>query len=138
MGYFSELAIDDTCRKDHSYSSLEQHLRWRIEDLQDRLDEISVGKHNAFARRYTDCLTIRKEITYILPECFIREANVQEAMELAKRELATLITDESDIFKISKSKKKTRLIPGQLTLWDLNLNITETRILSGIGMQEAA
>lgn len=43
MGYYSELAIDDTYREDHSYPSPELQLKWRIEDLRNRLEDISRG-----------------------------------------------------------------------------------------------
>ena len=41
MGYYSDLAIEDSYREDYSYPSPETQLRWRIEDLQSRLEDIA-------------------------------------------------------------------------------------------------
>ena len=45
MGYYSNLAIEGTYHEDHSYPSPELQLKWRIEDLRSRLEDIvlSIG-----------------------------------------------------------------------------------------------
>lgn len=43
VGYYSELALDDTFREDYSYQSPELQLQWRIEDLTVRLEDVSGG-----------------------------------------------------------------------------------------------
>ena len=52
MGYYSELAIEDTYREDYSYPSPEMQLRWRIEDFKSRLED-TVGTNRTRATVHT-------------------------------------------------------------------------------------
>ena len=45
MGYYSELSIEGTYHEGHSYPSPELQLKWRIEDLRSRLEDISTGNY---------------------------------------------------------------------------------------------
>ena len=61
MGYFSEKAINITCREDRSYPSPVQQQLWRQEDLWNRLEE--VGQRGETGARYTP-----EDLAYALPE----------------------------------------------------------------------
>lgn len=64
MGYFSELAIDAKYDEDRSYPSPSQQLKWRIEDLVCRLEEISEGNYGIMAKSHMDCRYSKEDISY--------------------------------------------------------------------------
>lgn len=62
MGYYSELAIEDTYREGYSYPSPEMQLRWRIEDLKSRLEDITGGKYGVTAHYYMGCRYTKEDL----------------------------------------------------------------------------
>lgn len=119
MGYYSELAIDDTYREDHSYPSPELQLKWRIEDLRSRLEDISNGKHGISAYCYTGCRCSKDDLSYTPPEYFCRETDIMDAIAIAEEKLALIEAEETEQRKIGKNKTKTEELSGQLTIWDI-------------------
>ena len=119
MGYYSELAIDDTYREDHSYPSPELQLKWRIEDLRIRLEDISKGKYGIIAHCYTGFRYSKDDLSYIPPEYFCRESDIMDAITIAEEKLALVETEETEQREIGKKKTQTEEIPGQLTIWDI-------------------
>jgi hypothetical protein len=90
MGYFSSLAIDYVpYDHDCSYTPPEKQVLWRLEELQDRLEELRTKK-----RIYEDRVTFSEaNLRYVLPEHFKTTADVEAAIELA-------ITDLKDRYGI--------------------------------------
>lgn len=84
MGYFSELAID-IVPYDHdcSYTPPDKQLLWRLEELQDRLEELAIKR-----RKYEDRVCFSEDnLRYVLPEHFTRAADVEAAIELVITDL---------------------------------------------------
>ena len=75
MGYYSNLAIEGTYHEDHSYPSPELQLKWRIEDLRSRLEDISTGNYGITAHCFMGCRFSRDNlVAYTPPEYFSRKA----------------------------------------------------------------
>lgn len=119
MGYYSELAIDDTYREDHSYPSPELQLKWRIEDLRSRLEDISEGKYGIIAHCYTGFRYSKDDLSYTPPEYFCRESDILDAITIAEEKLALIEAEETEQREIGKKKTQTEELPGQLTIWDV-------------------
>lgn len=92
--------IDDDY--DWSYPAPEMQLLWRLDDLQDRLEEL-VAKDAPYRDGY---IYSEDDIRYALPEHLYDIGKVERAIELAKDDLVnkyglpdpeTLISDESEI-----------------------------------------
>ena len=86
MGYYSNLALEYEEYEDYSYPSPDCQLKWRLEDLYSRLEEIREGnipRHLVDeGLRLTD-----DEIRYAIPEYFVRASDVERAIELAISDL---------------------------------------------------
>ena len=80
MGYFANQAIDAiSWDDDRSYPDHEKQLLWRLEDLQDRLEELAEKR-----TQYEDAVTFSEaDLRYALPKHLYTVADVQAAMELA-------------------------------------------------------
>lgn len=84
MGYYSNLAIDYVdYDHDCSYTPPEQQLLWRLEDLQDRLEELTV-KRRIFGSGVTFS---EDDLRYVLPQHFMTVADVEAAITLAIHDL---------------------------------------------------
>lgn len=119
MGYYSKLAIDDTYREDHSYPSPELQLKWRIEDLRSRLEDISMGKYGIIAHGYTGFRYSKDNLSYTPPEYFYRESDIMDAITIAEEKLALIEAEETEQREIGKKKTQTEELQGQLTIWDI-------------------
>ena len=119
MGYYSELAIEDTYREDYSYPSPEMQLRWRIEDLKSRLEDIAGGSYRVTAHYYMGCRFSKEDLAYAPPEYFSRACDIMTAISIAEEKLTVMEAEESELREIEKSKTNTNEIPGQLTIWDI-------------------
>ena len=84
MGYYSELAIEDTYCKDYSYPSPEMQLRWRIEDLKSRLEDISGGSYGVTAHYYMGCRFSKEGLAYAPPEYFSRVSDIMTAISIVE------------------------------------------------------
>ena len=92
--------IDDDY--DWSYPSPEAQLLWRLDDLQDRLEEL-IAKDAPYRDGY---IHSEDDIIYALPEHFNDISKVERAIQLAKDDMVnkyglpdpdTLSSDESEI-----------------------------------------
>ena len=119
MGYYSELAIEDTYREDYSYPLPEMQLRWRIEDLQSRLEDIVGGNYGVTAHYYMGCRYSKDDLAYALPEYFSRVSDIMAAISIAEEKLALMEAEESEIQLKETTMTESEEIPGQLTIWDI-------------------
>ena len=117
--YFSELAIDNDYYEDYSYPSPEMELRWRIDDLKERLDEISKGNYGITAHYFMGCQFSDEDLTYTPPEYFSRASDILAAISIAEEKIAALEQKEV-IAEIDDGVNgyQDESIPGQLTIWD--------------------
>ena len=119
MGYYSDLAIEGTYHEDHSYPSPELQLKWRIENLRSRLEDISTGNFGITAHSFMGCRFSRDDLAYTPPEYFSRKSDIMDALAIAEESLAAMEAEEAEHREIEKSKTSTNEIPGQLTIWDI-------------------
>lgn len=119
MGYYSELAIEDTYRKDYSYPSPKMQLRWRIEDLKSRLEDIAGGSYGVTAHYYMGCRFSKEDLAYAPPEYFSKVSDIMTAISIAEEKLTAMEPEESDIQLKETTVTKIEEIPGQLTIWDI-------------------
>ena len=119
MGYYSELAIEDAYHEARSYPSPELQLKWRIEDLQSRLVDISMGHYGITAHCFMGCRFSRDDLAYTPPEFFSRVSDIMDALAIAEDRLAAMEAEEAENREIEKNKTNTEEIPGQLTIWDI-------------------
>ena len=96
MGYYSELAIEDAYYEDHSYPSPELQLRWRIEDLRSRLEDISTGNYGITAHSFMGCRFSRDDLVYTPPEFFSRVSDIMDALAIAEDKLTAMEAEEAE------------------------------------------
>ena len=86
MGYFSNLAAHEVLYDhDHSYTPPEKQLLWRLEDLEDRLYELTTQRTG---KRDEGVCFSESNLRYVLPEHFLSVSDVQKAIELTVDDLA--------------------------------------------------
>ena len=119
MGYYSELAIEDTCREDYSYPSPEMQLRCRIKDLQSQLEDIARGNYGVIAHYYTGCWFSKEDLAYAPPEYFSRASDIMTAISVVEERLTAMEAEESEIHLKEITVPEIEEIPGQLTIWDI-------------------
>ena len=86
MGYFSNLAAHEVLYDhDHSYTPPEKQLLWRLEDLEERLHELTTQRTG---RRDEGVCFSESDLRYVLPGQFLSVSDVQKAIELAVSDLA--------------------------------------------------
>lgn len=85
MGYFSNLATEYMpYDHDHSYTPPEKQLLWRLEDLEERLHELT--NHRTGKRDDGVCFS-KSDLRYVLPEHFLSASDVRKAIDLATSDL---------------------------------------------------
>ena len=85
MGYFSNLAAQEGLYDhDHSYTPPEMQLLWRLEDLENRLHELTTQRTG---RRDEGEYFSEDNLRYVLPEHFLSASNVCKAIDLAISDL---------------------------------------------------
>lgn len=84
MGYFSNLAAQYV-PYDHSYTPPEKQLLWRLEDLEERLHELTTQRTG---RRDEGVCFSESDLRYVLPGQFLSVSDVRKAIELAVNDLA--------------------------------------------------
>ena len=85
MGYFSNLAAHEVLYDhDHSYTPPEKQLLWRLEDLENRLYELTTQRTG---RRDEGEYFSEDNLRYVLPEHFLSASNVCKAIDLAISDL---------------------------------------------------
>ena len=86
MGYFSNLAAHEVLYDhDHSYTPPEKQLLWRLEDLEERLHELTTQRTG---KRDEGVCFSESDLRYVLPEHFLSVSDVRKAIELAVNDLA--------------------------------------------------
>ena len=86
MGYFSSLAAHEVLYDhDHSYIPPEKQLLWRLEDLEERLHELTTQRTG---RRDEGACLSDSDLRYVLPGQFLSVPDVRKAIELAVNDLA--------------------------------------------------
>ena len=86
MGYFSNLAAHEVLYDhDHSYTPPEKQLLWRLEDLEERLHELTTQRTG---KRDEGVCFSESNLRYVLPGQFLSVSDVQKAIELAVNDLA--------------------------------------------------
>lgn len=86
MGYYSNLAIDiEPFSYDVSYTSPEQQLLWRLDDLNDRLDELPFIKR----RDFDGAIFSLDDYRYAPVKCFETYLDAQVAIKTAINDLKT-------------------------------------------------
>ena len=86
MGYFSNLAAEYVpCEYDHSYTPPEKQLLWRLEDLEERLHELTTQRTS---KRDEGVCFSESNLRYVRPEHFLSVSDVRKAIELAVADLA--------------------------------------------------
>lgn len=85
MGYFSNLAAHEVLYDhDHSYTPPEKQLLWRLEDLEERLHELTTQRTG---RRDEGVCFSESDLRYVLPGQFSSVSDVQKAIDLAVKDL---------------------------------------------------
>lgn len=85
MGYFSNLAAQYVPNDhDHSYTPPEKQLLWRLEDLENRLHELTTQRTG---RRDEGEYFSEDNLRYVLPEHFLSASDVRKAIDLATSDL---------------------------------------------------
>ena len=85
MGYFSNLAAEYVpYEHDHSYNPPDKQLLWRLEELEDRLHQLSTQKTG---KRDEGVCFSESNLRYVLPEHFLSASNVRRAIDLAITDL---------------------------------------------------
>ena len=85
MGYFSNLAAHEVLYDhDHSYTPPEKQLLWRLEDLEERLHELTTQRTG---RRDEGEYFSEDNLRYVLPEHFLSASDVRKAIDLAVSDL---------------------------------------------------
>ena len=85
MGYFSNFAVEYVPYEfDHSYTPPDKQLLLRLEELEDRLDELT---HQKTGKRDEGEYFSEDNLRYVLPEHFLSASNVRRAIDLAITDL---------------------------------------------------
>lgn len=85
MGYFSNLAAEYVpYDHDHSYTPPEKQLLWRLEELEDRLHELTTQRTG---KRDEGVCFCESDLRYVLPEHFLSASDVRKAIDLAISDL---------------------------------------------------
>ena len=85
MGYFSNLAAQYVPNDhDYSYPPPEKQLLWRLEDLENRLHELTTQRTGG---RDEGEYFSEDNLRYVLPEHFLSASNVRKAIDLAISDL---------------------------------------------------
>lgn len=110
MGYFTRKAMNPQAREDRSYPAPTEQLRFRIEDLRQRLLELGGGYDSAmlaearsanFRRNHAE-----QDIAYVLPEHLDREAA-----------LAALLLAENKLWRLGEPMVEELPDDNQLHIW---------------------
>lgn len=81
MGYFSNLAAEYIpYDNDHSYTPPDRQLLWRLEELEERLHELTTQKTG---NRDEGVCFSEENLRYVLPEHFLSASDVRKAIDLA-------------------------------------------------------
>lgn len=105
MGYFSRESVELEYEfVDKSYPTPQMQLRWRLEDLEAKLEEMSRGGHCG----YDSCGKIPVNELLVTDVGYISDVNdIMLAIEMAKQELAIMYAgdENNDIIEIQRDIK---------------------------------
>lgn len=106
--------IDDDY--DWSYPAAEMQLLWRLDDLQDRLEEL-ITKDAPYRDGY---MYSEDDIRYALPERLFDIGKVERAIEFIKDELVNKYgLPDPDSLILDESESADNDCVGQMTMFDL-------------------
>ncbi len=106
--------IDDDY--DWSYPAAEMQLLWRLDDLQDRLEEL-ITKDAPYRDGY---MCSEDDIRYALPERLFDIGKVERAIEFIKDELVNKYgLPDPDSLILDESESADNDCVGQMTMFDL-------------------
>ena len=94
-------------------------LRWRIEDLKSRLEDIAGGSYGVTAHYYRSCQFSKEDLAYAPPEYFSRESDIMTAISIAEEKLTVMEAEGSDVQLKEATVPEIEEMPGQLTIWDI-------------------
>lgn len=83
MSYFLKKSVNKYLEEDNSYPSPEKQLRWRLEELQSRLEEL---ENDEFAYE-NPLILMEDDIRYALPEHLCSIRHIIKAIEFAEADL---------------------------------------------------
>ena len=108
MGYFSNLAAEYIpYDNDHSYTPPDRQLLWRLEELQERLHELTNQKTG---NRDEGVCFSEENLRYVLPEHFLSASDVRKAIDLAIDDLR----DRYGIY-VREEEQKEELVVDEVT-----------------------
>lgn len=102
MSYFSREAINKYYKDDCSYPSPEMQLRWRLEELKARYEELVEAD---FAYK-NPLILMEDDLRYALPEDLHSIRHIKSAIELAEFELR----DKYGIITVEKQEEKSVIL----------------------------
>ena len=116
MGYFSNLAAQyDSNDHDHSYTPPEKQLLWRLEDLEDRLQELTDQRTG---RRDDGVCFYEPDLRYVLPGQFFSVSDVRKAIDLAisdlKEKYGIYVGDQP-----AEAPENDKITGAQITFFDI-------------------
>ena len=125
MGYFSELALEISCRGDRSYPSQIVQLRWRIEDLRKKLESVTGDGSGLLFCEERGSVFSEEDLAYALVDCFSRPSDIAEALRIAEEKMALLrgMPEYEDDYKVESVPEPAEEIPGQISVLDPDLPV---------------
>lgn len=115
MGRYIEMVTELDDEVDHSYASPERRLLWRLDDLEERLDELK--KRDVLYKN--ELLQTREDIHNALPEHLQDIYSVELALELAKADLLEKYgIDVHGLYEENRDEKFDDFF-GQISLFTL-------------------
>ena len=117
MGYFSNLAARYApYDHDHSDTLPEKQLLWRLEELEDRLHELTAQRTG---KRDEGEYFSEDDLRYVLPEHFWSASNVRKAIDLAICDLKERYGIDTDDQPAQTQPEFDEVTGMQITFFDL-------------------
>ena len=115
MGYFSQLDLDRQYEPDRSVPSPEETLRWRVADLQDRLEELGFSPGAPPAALPSDSWSrCGVGLSWVTPVDLTNPKDLLAALAQAVLEL----DGQSNEPTPEEEALLSQVLPGQLAVWD--------------------
>ena len=130
MGYYSDLATEESWREDLSYPSPEMQLGWRIEDLLERLKTITGEAYETSRLCNPGSRYSREELLHAPADSFHLESDLLAALAAAEEKRAVL--------KAEKNGARAESVPDEEREEDGQMILRESSAdagLSGAGKE---
>lgn len=129
MGYFSNLAAEYIpYDNDHSYTPPDRQLLWRLEELEERLHELTTQKTG---NRDEGVCFSEENLRYVLPEHFLSASDVRKAIDMA-------IDDLRDRYGIYIGDQPGQEQPTVDEITDMQISFLDVLALQSQSMQLSA